>query len=969
MAPALAYLAVFYAAAAEHPVEARAVCAAPRSAPLVRFELAIAPWRSWPALCERLAHAVVPAPPPFDSAAAERASERLRATGYFATARCEPSGDGAELRCTMTPQQMVKEVELDGDIPFALIEADLERRVFLRPGALVRGEDDLSRQRERLQQYLEDEGYFGSTVRIEPSLVSGAEPNQGVRLDVRIDAGPSYPLGVVSIRGDAVIETEEARDELEHHWLPFVPMRFRPMHFSNDLDELEQTIRRRGWPRASVRGHYAVDEEAGRVDAYLTIDSGPRLRLTFIGNTAIDDGDLEELAPFGEEGIIDATAVDTMRRRITTLYQRRGHYAVEVTSELREPAPGVRDITFRVNEGPRAEVVMMRWHGNVTFDADTLREATEMLSDDTGVTTAARWVQEWAERDVAALRRHYRDQGFPAAKLAMTYTRLGDDELVIDVWIDEGPRRVVESFALRGLPETLDERRLRRRLSLVQGQPYVEENAEADERLLLALLAANGYPRASLVQHIDAPPAETGGAVAVSYDVDAGERAVFGGFLVRGNFRTRRVVIDRVLELDAGVPLDVVAIGTATARLRALGIFSSVQLTPIDEIGTGDTWLLAALEEREVKSLDLVASFATDDDFSVGADYGDRNLFGRAVDFSVELRLSNASELLAGFIPRIGNTDQLIARLRAPRPFGAPFDLGLSGFYSYQDKALFEERRTGGAVALVRTLLERSACRHCPDLLGSLQYELGSNETFRPIPEGANTIARVFPRLRADRTDSLVDPQKGFTVDTRLELAQPLFAFGLPEARRFWRYLGAGSAYVILGTPFAKRTRGDLIVGGRVVLATSAQYGAGGPLGDDPALPESEAFFYGGDTSVRGLQERASLAGEPNAHYLFTGSLELRWYLLRNLGFGTLQVAGFTDYGTVSRDLDDLFADFTVTAGPVLRYVTPVGPISLAYGWPIVRADSLVRAEEAAPDEPAPAPSGGRLHFSFGYHF
>ena len=78
-----------------------------------------------------------------------------------------------------------------------------------------------------------------------------------------------------------------------------------------------------------------------------------------------------------------------------------------------------------------------------------------------------------------------------------------------------------------------------------------------------------------------------------------------------------------------------------------------------------------------------------------------------------------------------------------------------------------------------------------------------------------------------------------------------------------------------------------------------------------------------------------------------------RFVELRDLGFGSVQVAGFADVGTVADSSADLFDDTTVTVGPVLRYVTPVGPLSLAYGVPVMLAPGLV--------------SDGRLHLSFGY--
>ena len=100
----------------------------------------------------------------------------------------------------------------------------------------------------------------------------------------------------------------------------------------------------------------------------------------------------------------------------------------------------------------------------------------------------------------------------------------------------------------------------------------------------------------------------------------------------------------------------------------------------------------------------------------------------------------------------------------------------------------------------------------------------------------------------------------------------------------------------------------------------------------------------------------------PIAHYMVVGAFELRWYVFPNLGFGTVQVAGFADLGSVAASPSRLLHDNTVSVGPVVRYVTPVGPLSLAYGWPVVLPQGL----KGTPNLASPH---GRLHFMFGYSY
>jgi outer membrane protein assembly factor BamA len=378
------------------------------------------------------------------------------------------------------------------------------------------------------------------------------------------------------------------------------------------------------------------------------------------------------------------------------------------------------------------------------------------------------------------------------------------------------------------------------------------------------------------------------------------------------------------------------------------------------------------VQEREVQSLDAVLAFSTDDNFSVGADYRDANALGHAIAVNAQLRLSDASEVVPRL--RIGNMDSLSLRLRAPRPLRLPFDVETTAFYQFLDYPVFRSRLAGGSAALLRTLIERSDCAACPQLQGRLAYELTQgylhikgDATDVVLPHSAPrnlpsaTIARLVPSLSLDGRDQALDPHRGYAATSRFEVGIPRLAGPLHhEAASFWRILLATQGYLPLGRPTVARLESGKVLGGDLLLATSLTYSVAGPLGAHGRVPDSETFYYGGDFSVRGLSTRASQAARL-ATAMLTASMELRFYLYE-LGFGTFALAGFVDLGSVAQRTKDLLQETTVTAGPVLRYVTFVGPISLGYGWPLHRAAALLSRPDLAPPH-------GRLHFTFGYSF
>src|SRR6185503_6001349 len=166
----------------------------------------------------------------------------------------------------------------------------------------------------------------------------------------------------------------------------------------------------------------------------------------------------------------------------------------------------------------------------------------------------------------------------------------------------------------------VDRAKLLARLHLVEGAPYVEADLGADRRAIVAALGRAGYPRVELARKIKQPYKDQAGTVSLRYAIDPGPRALFGGLWLRGNFKTARSVIEEQLDLSPGDPFDIEALAEAKQRLRALGIFASLEVKPLGLSRDRDTtWLLVTIEERDRQTLDGVVSFSTADLFAVGA--------------------------------------------------------------------------------------------------------------------------------------------------------------------------------------------------------------------------------------------------------------------------------------------------------------------------------------------------------------
>jgi outer membrane protein assembly factor BamA len=105
------------------------------------------------------------------------AERRLLELGAYKRAACDKR-DLVHIRCKLTRARVLRDVRVDG-LPLALLESDLKKRVFLVPGEPLdedeaSGKSRLGRQRQRIEEFLEREGFIGAQVRLLVQRVNDA---------------------------------------------------------------------------------------------------------------------------------------------------------------------------------------------------------------------------------------------------------------------------------------------------------------------------------------------------------------------------------------------------------------------------------------------------------------------------------------------------------------------------------------------------------------------------------------------------------------------------------------------------------------------------------------------------------------------------------------------------------------------------------------------------------------------------
>ncbi len=918
-------------------------------------------------------------------------------------------GDGEVVATlVLAPNLMVRWVEIDLEQSAfnSIVDDDIRRRMRLRPGGYLPWDRPsrikrLTEEAERIKGYLRDDGFFEARVNVALTRVG----RSGARITVRGSLGPGYRVGKVKVvnaaqgGGDLALSTAEIASTFHASFWCRVrgTCRFSRTRFQAGLDGITRRFQRRGYPAARVSTDFdpltSFDRASKRVTFTVTVDPRRKIDVVFEGNDkdAFSDELLTAQLTFGAATSADDIEVAASARAIERLYQARGYLDVIVTGE-RVRLRAFDRVVYRIEGGPARRVRAVDFvcrgpDGAVAacgIPISDLRGAVGTRTDFTFYESRTYPTREQLAADVAGLERLYRRRGFLAARvrLAMAPRRTGWASMALaaaevaaevaprDVYvrfeIDEGPRTVIDRIEIvfeggaAGGRFAGDEDRIRARLGVHPGDPYLRDQLDEQAQALKDWYWSLGRPRA--VVTVGPPVALADDQhVAVTFTIEEKQELHLGEVVVRGNFRTREWVIRDQLAFVRGALLTADLQTGGLRRLRATNLFNGVAFDLLRFEDSRDTTVdvVVKVDERYdyAGAVDLEAGWSLDNGPFLRPKLTAPNVAGLGI--KVDAGVTLGSQYQAGEasvrLPR-----WLIADLS-----GLRFDVEVAAFARNQVTERFGDLASvGGSVAALRTWERPRDAHHGARLVSAaLRYDvrqlnrdedairpagLAESDPQNPIKTRTGTIGLTLALdQRRDAGGNLnpLAPTAGFRIEGGVALAST-FVFGQDN---FVKLSGLGQAF---------HTRG------RLQLRAEGRYDQGIPI-DGALLPEVERFFAGGDDTVRGFDEDR-LATElivapvppldsgcdpvdPTAGGLCQvrilpaggniraiGTLDGQVSLVR-LGGVPFASALFTDAGIITNTWGSArLSSIRPSAGMAVRALLPIGAVSLEYAVPLL---------------------------------
>ncbi len=645
--------------------------------------------------------------------------------------------------------------------------------------------------------------------------------------------------------------------------------------------------------------------------------------VNLVGNKKLDEEKITPELKVSPRAIFKESDVKADVKRILTLYQRSGRFNVKVDPKIEKLDDGRVNVTYKIDEGQRAEVEQISFIGNNAFSEGELESVVS--------TKESAWYKFFSgndnydpdrlEYDRELLRRHYVASGYADVRIISADAEYNESEKAFNViyTVDEGAHYNFGKVDITSsIPDiTLD--KVAEQIKTREGKEFNANLVESTISNLTDHLGDKGYAFVRIDPQYNKGENNT---MDITYMISEGPRVYVNKINIIGNARTMDEVIRREFRIAEGDPYNASKIKRSKQRIEALGFFSKVDVEnqATDKADKVDVNLKVA--EQSTGELTFGAGLSSADGVLGDVSITERNLLGKGQFLRANFTVASTRQEID-----LSFTEPYFM----DRNFAAGIDLfntsNQSGgsFNNYT----FDSSTTG--FSLRGTYPWNEYVSH------TVRYTLRSDEVSNPaVGASAYVLEQVGSRMTSsvgqtfsyNTLDNQLSPTAGWLASLSQDVA------GVGGDVNYLKHEGKLNYFTPVSEDWSD-----------VVLKLSARAGnILGLNGDNVAINDR---FFVGSTIIRGFDNqgigpRDKVTKDPlggNTYYAASTEMMFPLGLPEELG---IKGAVFADAATLS-DVDTALTTTNVqddtairaSAGVGVFWRSPVGPIRVDLATPI----------------------------------
>ncbi|MGQ9570269.1 MAG: outer membrane protein assembly factor BamA [Thermodesulfovibrionales bacterium] len=647
------------------------------------------------------------------------------------------------------------------------------------------------------------------------------------------------------------------------------------------------------------------------------------VRIEFQGNKELDDSKLREKLTITPGAIADPVLIQDNSDKLKAFYEEQGYWLSSIVPITRKISHEEVSLTYQIEEGPKVKIRKINIEGNKYISEKVIKKA--MDTKEWGVlsfiTSSGYYRKEVMDLDLEKIRDLYFNRGYIKVTIGEPEIKLTSDKkgMIITIPVSEGVQFKISSVEFSGNKVFGDEE-IRKRITLSPNTPFSKATLRKDILSISELYSENGYAVATITP--DLIPDENARLVKVVLKIDEGDKYRIGKIEISGNTRTRDKVIRREIRLDEGDVFNSKLLKRSYERINNLNFFENVDVVPKPRPDKKLVDLEVKVKERPTGFLSVGGGYSSVDKLIGMIDLTQGNLFGRGQLLKVRGEFG-------------ARTTYYEITFRDPWFMDKPIYFSSTLYKLVREYIAFDKKSTGFGLSLGKDLSEYIRGDIAYNFENATIYDVSADASkIIKEQEGTFSTSSLTPSIVRDSRDNYIDTTRGSRNSIYLTYA------GLGGKNKYVK----GEIDSAWFFPIGKTT---VMLRGRFGYAT-------GIWGED--LPLYERFYVGGIYTIRGLDwgdagPKDEETGEPiggtselifNAEYIFPLVSEMR-----------LKGVVFFDIGNAYESFDN-FGKFRYTTGAGIRWISPMGPIRIEWGYNLNRK---------------PGEKASRLEFTFGSFF
>ena len=508
--------------------------------------------------------------------------------------------------------------------------------------------------------------------------------------------------------------------------------------------------------------------------------------------------------------------------------------------------------------------------------------------------------------DKNALQDYYMNLGYLDAKVSLPLAKPNLDSYFadIDYQIYEGPRYIVKKISFN-YPDNIKIKLPK--LKLKTNKYFNISALRKDLEDIRHSFQNLGYAYAKVYPQIK----KEKNNVFITYTIYPGEIVYINNVIISGNNKTLDRVIRRNVYLTPGNKYSYKDYIDSKYALQRTGYLENVKIEQ-KRISNNKMDILVKVKEGLSGSLRAGISYGSYTKLGFNLALSEKNVFGSGQTISINTDINSKSRnySLSLFNPRI---------------FDTLYSFNASIFNNSFEGISYDSKQKGFSLGIGKKLTRNLSANIT---YGYIKEKLSNYDTTLQDIKPNSIKSYVISSLNYDDTDNYFFPTLGKKASLSIEYA------GIGGDQRYMKTLGSFKYFY----PVTDKTYKTIAV---LKFRTKAGY-----IKKIGYLPISDKFYLGGPRTVRGFNWYSISPVDANGNKIggkreFIAGPEISTPLSLK---SKLWLSAFIDYGAVGENSLNITRS---SYGVELDWVTPMGPLSLIWAWPIKseKTDDLQKFE------------------------